>query len=87
MLFVAHRGARSHPVHVRWLFVMILCATAPASAQEPLAVPGYADASILVPPASDRPLPLVIGLHGNFNPDSNFVGITIGGVFGKRRLR
>lgn len=30
---------------------------------------------------------LEIGLHGNFNPDSNFVGITIGGVFGKRRLR
>ncbi len=30
---------------------------------------------------------LEIGIHGNFNPDSDFIGITLAGVFGKRRVR
>ncbi|MEW6168811.1 MAG: hypothetical protein AB1651_14110 [Pseudomonadota bacterium] len=28
---------------------------------------------------------LEVGIHGNFNPDSDFIGITLAGVFGKRR--
>jgi hypothetical protein len=30
---------------------------------------------------------LELGLHGNFNPDSDFVGVTAAGVFGKQRDR
>lgn len=28
---------------------------------------------------------LEFALHGNFNPDSDFIGVTLAGVFGKRR--
>lgn len=28
---------------------------------------------------------LELGIHGNFNPDSDFIGVTLSGVFGKRR--
>lgn len=30
---------------------------------------------------------LELSLHGNFNPDSDFIGVTIGGVFGKQRAK
>jgi hypothetical protein len=30
---------------------------------------------------------LEVGVHGNFNSDSDFAGITIAGVFGKRRAQ
>lgn len=30
---------------------------------------------------------LEFAIHGNFNPDSDFVGITLAGVFGKQRVR
>lgn len=28
-----------------------------------------------------------VGVHGNFNPDSDYIGFTLGGVFGKQRAR
>ncbi|TJY56616.1 hypothetical protein E4T66_18795 [Sinimarinibacterium sp. CAU 1509] len=28
---------------------------------------------------------LEMGIHGNFNPDSDFIGVTLSGVFGKKR--
>jgi hypothetical protein len=28
---------------------------------------------------------LEFGIHGNFNPDSDYIGVTLAGVFGKRR--
>lgn len=30
---------------------------------------------------------LEVAIHGNFNPDSDFVGITLAGVFGKQRAQ
>lgn len=29
---------------------------------------------------------LEVGVHGNFNPDSDYIGFTLGGVFGKHRM-
>ena len=30
---------------------------------------------------------LEVSIHGNFNPDSDFIGITLAGVFGKQRAK
>jgi hypothetical protein len=49
--------------------VLILALTSISHAQEPLAVPGFGEASIVVP-QRQGPMPVVVALHGNFDrPD------------------